>query len=318
MKRLLRNIVLLLLPIFLYYALFLAFEPNNFFGIRSTTPSGAIFGALRQYDKNPQDSIILGDSRLAHINMEQVEQVAGKPYANLAFGGASLKEQLDELDWLLARYPNINEVVLTLSFYTVNAAYNTDRFETIETALTNPFAYLCSLDYNLLTFDRMLSWLRGETLDGGATETEDPADYQYAEYTNPTTGETVLLRTRIIDYINDISRYTRDFSVNTEQLERLLNTIESFQAAGIRFIVVLPPMEDTAFQYEVVETGIAAQMEPLLAQLRQTGALVLDYELTGRLTLREDQYFDGFHLDYKRGLPEWTDILFTDIKNATA
>lgn len=315
MKKLLRNIALLLLPILLYYVVFLIFEPNNYFGLRATTPSGAVFGAIREYQKDPVDAIIVGDSRLAHFDMDLVEEVSGKHYGNLAFGGASLKEQIDLLEWTLENYPGIDEVIFGLSFYTLNGNYASDRFEDIEKALYNPFVYMTNLSYNLDVIDRVRLTLQGEVLDGGEHETEDPADYEYTEFTDPETGETVLLRSRIVDYMDDIAPYTRDWTPNEAQFDRLVSLIESCSASGIRFVIVMPPVDDAILKYEVVQTGIVGQMVAMQQQLLDSSALVLDYELTHRPDLREDQFFDGFHLDYERGLPEWTRMLFTDIKN---
>ena len=49
------------------------------------------------------------------------------------------------------------------------------------------------------------------------------------------------------------------------------------------------------------------------ARLGRNGARVLDYEWETRPDYDDDsQFFDGFHLDTARGLPEWTKTLFTD------
>lgn len=46
----------------------------------------------------------------------------------------------------------------------------------------------------------------------------------------------------------------------------------------------------------------------------ETGCTLLDYEWNGSCITDDDtQFFDGFHLDEKYGLPDWTEELFTDI-----
>ncbi|MDL2293704.1 hypothetical protein LJC60_03635 [Ruminococcaceae bacterium OttesenSCG-928-D13] len=313
MKKILRAIIILLIPILLYYGLFLRFEPNNFFGLRAETPSGAVFGAIRQYRENPSASVIVGDSRTAHLDMDRVEQLTGRRFSNLAFGGASLKEELDLLDWLLKHYPEINEVVLGSSFYTMNAAYNFDRFSTIETALANPFAYLTSKSYNLEAMQNLIFWLQGEKLGGGQDETEDPANYKWADFTTPT-GYEVSLRGEIGNYLEKIAPYTEKWEPNTKQYERLLELIDSCAEKGIRFVVVFPPMHPAVREYDVEARGIDAGMAPLLAGLAASPATLLDYELTSPPDFAEDQYFDGFHLDYQRGLPEWTEMLCEELR----
>ena len=65
-----------------------------------------------------------------------------------------------------------------------------------------------------------------------------------------------------------------------------------------------------------------AKIDPLpgakafLDELRATGTPVLDYELGGGHGLREDQFFDGFHIDTVYGLPQYTATLLADANAA--
>ena len=106
MKTLLRNIGIALIPILLYYGVFIAFEPNNYFGLKEKADGTDIMAILREYEKNPQDRIILGDSRTAKFDMDLVHAVSGKRYTNLSYGGASFKDQLDLLEWVINQNPN--------------------------------------------------------------------------------------------------------------------------------------------------------------------------------------------------------------------
>ena len=46
----------------------------------------------------------------------------------------------------------------------------------------------------------------------------------------------------------------------------------------------------------------------------ETGCTMLDYEWNDSCITDDDtQFFDGFHLDEKYGLSDWTEELFTDI-----
>ncbi|MFV0413892.1 MAG: hypothetical protein ACK5L3_11625 [Oscillospiraceae bacterium] len=312
MKKLLRNICLLLLPIVLYYCVFLVFEPQNYFGLRSKTYTGTVFGALRSYERNPVNSIIIGDSRMAHFDMDTVEQIAGRPFGNLAFGGATLAEQLGLLDWWLEKYPQIDEVVFELSFYTLNANYNTNRTEAIQAGLSNPFLYLTNLNFNLEALQNVVFALQGQPLGGGEAETEDPATYTYTRYTTPA-GQTVEMRTRLAEYLAYIAPTAEKWQPWESEFEALLKAVNKYTARGIRFTVVLPPVHPTVAEYIIKANGIDGPMREMLGRLGETGALVLDYEIENPPVFADDQYFDGFHLDYERGLPAWAEMLFADI-----
>ncbi len=316
MKKILRCTALLLLPILLYYTVFLAFEPNNYFGLRAVTPTGAVFGSLRAYDKNPTQGILLGDSRFANIeSMDVLQEATGREYTNLAFGGASLQESLDELEYLLNRYPEIEEVVFELSFYTLNEHYDANRFEFIELALYNPFVYMTNLSYNLEALQNFVYWMQGVPLYGGAQETRDPETDVVQTWQAPS-GESVSIREDVLSHLGHVMDSTENWSIDTsEQAEfaRLVSLIERCEEEGIRFVVVLPPIHDAAYTHVVQQNGIESEMQAVLAQLSNTSAVVLDYEITNRPNYTESHWFDSLHLDYVHGLPLWTQQLAEDL-----
>ena len=88
---------------------------------------------------------------------------------------------------------------------------------------------------------------------------------------------------------------------------------------GVELTVVLPPMADIVLTDACMPFGIdeamAAEFLPRLAEWAgEYGFAVLDYEWAGRPDFDDDkQFFDGFHLDTRYGLPQWVDQLFTDI-----
>ena len=83
-------------------------------------------------------------------------------------------------------------------------------------------------------------------------------------------------------------------------------------------MVVLPPMAGLV-RTEVCDVyGITGVMEnEVLPRLEAQSFPVLDYEWGGSCIQDDDtQFFDGFHLDEKYGLPDWTAQLFRDYSAA--
>ena len=101
MKNILKKLALLAIPVLLWLAFFIAFEPNNYFGLKASATSSQPVARVRAYQQEPGTNLILGDSRLAHFDMGLVDSLSGQSWQNLAFGGASLKETLDLADYLL-------------------------------------------------------------------------------------------------------------------------------------------------------------------------------------------------------------------------
>ena len=135
MKHILKNLALLAIPVLVWLAAFIAFEPNNYFGLKSSAGSSQPVARVRAYQQDPGTNLILGDSRLAHFDMELVDEVSGQTWQNLSFGGASLKETLDLADYVLASGHPVDRLLVGLSFYTLNEGYNTDRFAQLEETL---------------------------------------------------------------------------------------------------------------------------------------------------------------------------------------
>lgn len=310
MRKLLKGIALALLPVAAYFALFIAFEPNNYFGLKAKADGTDIMATLRQYQESPTPRIILGDSRTAKFDPALLQELTGNEWANLSYGGASLEEQLDILEWALATQPDMEEVLFMASFYPFNKSYNHNR--SVVAASQNPLQYITNLGYNINMLTNLLAHLSPGQTVGAEGETEDPANYQYVDYTSPLTGETVSMRDTMARHLGELTPKTEGWALNTEQLARLLEIIYECRERGIGFTVVLPPASPEVLDYLVKPLHIEEGMQPALAALEATGAPVLDYEF-GENGLADDQFYDGFHLDMERGLQAWTRQLFADM-----
>ena len=159
MGKILKKLALLFVPVALYFAFFLYFEPNNYFGLKESAAGTAPICRVKAFAQDPHTRQILGDSRLAHIDMDEVEEWGGEGWQDLAFGGASLRETLDLLEYCLETQPDTSQILLEVSFYTLNAKYDTDRMSALQDTLDNPLAYLFNLEYNVIAFTSFRNWL---------------------------------------------------------------------------------------------------------------------------------------------------------------
>lgn len=312
MKHILKNLALLAIPVLVWLAVFVAFEPNNYFGLKSSAGSSQPVARVRAYQQDPGTNLILGDSRLAHFDMELVDEVSGQTWQNLSFGGASLKETLDLADYVLASGHPVDRLLVGLSFYTLNEGYNTDRFAQLEETLENPLAYCLNLEYNVNALTVLMDTLRG------TPDTIESGDWVESDYLAED-GTLLPLHRKLYDYPATITPKCRDWSLNSEQLDRLHQLGETCADRGVELIVVLPPMADNVRTQVCDEFGISDAMEnkvlPTLRAWSAEGAFtLLDYEWGANCITDDDtQFYDGFHLDERYGLPDWTVELFTDL-----
>ena len=101
--------------------------------------------------------------------------------------------------------------------------------------------------------------------------------------------------------------------------DKYIPLIGSIFALSIALTIVLPPMAENVRTEVCDPFGITeAMQDEVLPELHaiaaETGCTLLDYEWNDSCITDDDtQFFDGFHLDEKYGLPDWTEELFTDI-----
>lgn len=312
MKNILKKLALLAIPVAAWLAVFIAFEPNNYFGLKDSAGSSQPVARVRAYQQDPGRNLILGDSRLAHFDMELVAEASGMEWQNLSFGGASLKETLDLAGYVLDSGPPVDTLLVEVSFYTLNEHYNTDRFSQLEETLENPLAYCLNLEYNVNALTVLLDTLRG-TPD--AVESGDWVESDYLA----DDGTLLPLHRKLYDYPATITPKCRNWTLDEEQFARLRTLAADCNARGVRLILVLPPMAENV-RTEVCDVfGITEAMEnevlPTLRAWSETdGFTLLDYEWGGSCITDDDtQFFDGFHLDERYGLPDWTVQLFSDL-----
>lgn len=312
MKFILKRLALLSIPVLAWLAFFIAFEPNNYFGLKESSNSTAPIGRIRAYEADPGPRIILGDSRMAHFDLDLVEEVSGRPWQNLAFGGASLRETCDLLEYLLDNYPQLEEVVFGVSFYSLSAAYDVDRMSTLQDVLDNPLAYCFNLEYNVNTLTNFTDWLAGRQ---GGEETGDwvyPDDYTDAE------GNVYPLHLQLALYPQSILPRCENFRINESQAQRLYELALRCEEQGVELTVVLPPVADYIMDTVCIPLGIDQKMGEFLVTLEgwseECGFTLLDYEWTNRPDFDDDtQFYDGLHLDTRYGLPQFTEMLFTQV-----
>ena len=312
MKNILKKLALLAIPVAAWLAVFIAFEPNNYFGLKDSAGSSQPVARVRAYQQDPGRNLILGDSRLAHFDMELVEEASGMEWQNLSFGGASLKETLDLAGYVLDSGHPVDTLLVEVSFYTLNEHYNTDRFSQLEETLENPLAYCLNLEYNVNALTVLMDTIRG------TPDTIESGDWVASDYLADD-GTVLPLHRKLYDYPATITPRCENWTLNGEQFARLRTLAAACKARGVRLVVVLPPMAQNV-RTEVCDVfGITEAMEnEVLPALRawsaEDGFTLLDYEWGGSCITDDDtQFFDGFHLDERYGLPDWTVQLFSDL-----
>ncbi|MEG0019251.1 MAG: hypothetical protein RR728_01790 [Oscillospiraceae bacterium] len=307
MVKLAKKLGIVLLPIVIYFGIFIYFEPYNYFGIKQSEYTGdSAIVRVRSFNENKENAIILGDSRMAHFDMELAQGYAKKPISQLSFGGASFNESMDLFDYALEQNPNIDTVYFGVSFYTLNESYFKDRMSQIKTIATNPFAYMLNFNYNIEMLNEIVWKIRG--IENVASDNEGhwtAADYQNEDGT-------------VRKYRKDLEAFAQTiygvctavpYKIDTPDVERYIKIAKLCKEKGIKLYTILPPMDNSLKDLVVDKLGIGGDILEFIAAVEPYSE-VLNYEYNQENPFTQEQFYDGFHLDKVTGLPQFTKMLF--------
>ena len=306
MFKLARKLAIVMLPVAIYFAAFVYFEPYNYFGIKENEYTGdSAIVRVRNYNADPADVILLGDSRLAHFDMEKVESLVGEKVGQLAFGGASFNESMDLLEYAMEKNENIHTVYFEVSFYTLNESYYKDRMSSIETIAENPFAYMLNFNYNIEMLSNVRWVLQGvENVASPHHEEWKHEDYYHED------GTKRQYRKNLEEYpLAIIWPVCENYKQDTADIERYIEILKKCKDKGITVYTVMPPMDDSLKELVIEPLGIGDDILTFIDMVSPYTE-VLNYEYNEVNPFSEDLFFDGFHLDIYSGLPIFTEMLF--------
>ena len=306
MTKLLKKLALAMVPVVIYFAIFIYFEPYNYFGVKNSEYSGdSAMYRVREFNKEPSDVIILGDSKMAHFDMDTVEDYVGEKVGQLSFGGASFNESMDLLEYALEENPDIHTVYFAASFYTLNESYYKDRMSSIETTATNPFAYMLNFNYNIEMLNE-IKWFILGIKNVAEPHHKDWTDEDYF-YEDGTKRE---YRKNLEEYALDtIWGVVENYKYDTADVERYIELAKMCQEKGVKLYTVMPPMDDSLKELVVEPLGIHNHILSFIDSVSPYTE-VINFEYNEENVFSEDLFYDGFHLDVYSGLPLFTQMLF--------
>ena len=306
MFKLAKKLAIILLPIIIYFAAFIYFEPYNYFGLKQSeyTADSAIV-RVRNYNADPANVLIVGDSRMAHFDMALVEELVGEKVGQLAFGGASFNEAMDLLEYALERNPDIHTIYCEASFYTLNQNYFKDRMSSIETIAENPLAYMLNFNYTIEMLSNVRWVLQGvENVATPHHEDWKHEDYYYED------GTKRPYRRNLEEYaLNNIYGVCDGYVLDMADIERYIEIAKMCDEKGIKLYTVMPPVDQSLIDLVVEPLGIGDDIKTFI-EMVSPYTEVLNFEYNETNLFSEDLYYDGLHLDVYSGLPIYTEMLF--------
>ena len=285
LKLLIRKLALFFLPFALYGLVIAAIDPYDYFEGPSffseeskrpvSLPLNYALWKMLEFRDAPAPNLLLGDSRMMSVKTETIREVAGLDYANLAYGGGSLREAIDTF-WFADGLVPLERVCIGVNLNNYSAYDNKDRVSEAAAILDNPFLYLVNLNVLNAAVKLVKAGLTGEPARIGKPvgsreqfwrrQIEVVAREMYANYSYPAVHHANLV---------EVSEYCRDH--------------------GIELVfLVFPSHRD--LQDQVAAFDLGAAQERMLADLAELGT-VFDFELANEITADRENYTDPFHFE---------------------
>ena len=304
------------MPFLVLLGMFVAFEPYDYFGLRHGESEYLCkpLSSVRELLINQPENIVLGDSRMANLNMDLAEEFSGEPYTMLGFGGAQTGE-LIELFWYATEHTDLKKVVFGINLYSSIDEQGPGRIPAIIEQAEDPAQFILHAGHWLGAINaaktKIMNYVWSSTGHPERMEfPEDPTDYSRAQDIPQEMGE--KYRKNLEEYRDLIrANFGRAPEVRQETVDKLREVVEYCNAHDIEIIFVYPPIHISIYElYE--ELDILKEAEKYKSYLRSV-APCLDMEFPNSFTETDDNFYDGCHLP-NTIKPYLVELVFTDLQ----
>ena len=313
-KRLFKKILIYLLPFVMLFGVFFCFETYDYYAIQKN-PEYQIepLSSMRYIMMKHPQKIILGDSRMANLDIDYVNELTGENYTRLAYGGAQLGDSI-EMFWLATEYCDLEKVIFGINFYTSKGTQinNPDSaFDKAKPYADNVFKFATNMNYWLKALAHLKQVItnpifRALGMESRVVIPENPPKDNIVP--DATMGE--KWRLNMEEYSDSIQKGMTSYDFQDKTYKALQEVIDYCDENGIDLIFVFPPVHDVIYERVIAVN----KMEDDLARIKSflfKRATVYDFEIQSEFTAAQDTFYDGFHLMLEN---KWlfARLLFTD------
>lgn len=298
-KRLILKILIYLTPFVILFCMFFCFETYDYFALQKNP----------EYPKEPLSSmrcimvkhptkVIFGDSRMANLDIDYINELTGENYTRLAYGGAQLGDSID-MFWLATNYCKLEKVIFGVNFYTSKGTQidNPDsQFQKAVPYANNVFRFATNMNYWL----KALANLKHKVMNPIFSALGKPERMVFPEnppkdviIPEPEIGQ--KWRLDMEEYSDSIQIGMQDYDFQDATYNALQEVIDYCNENNIDLIFVLPPVHDVIYERVVEVNNMQDDLRGIKEFLYER-ATVYDFEIRSDFTASQDTFYDGFHL----------------------
>jgi hypothetical protein len=283
-RRFLLHFSVFIIPFLIYGTFIAVIDPFNFLGnnsfigrdikLQTAYPLNPCFWKMNEFTKNLQENILLGDSRMLAMKAELIKEAAGEDYYNFAYGGASLREDIDTF-WFVTEKIKPKKVYFGINLNIYNDYEMNNRIAEYRAVKENPMLYFVNRSVWESSIYAAYSKITGEDLKIGSPKVDK--DKFWIEQQELT------------------SNYYRKYIYPENYKKELQKISEYCQKNGIELTFVIFPTHIDS-QKLVEKFNLNRENEQMRKDLASFGTL-LDFDYENELTADREKFKDPVHLD---------------------
>jgi hypothetical protein len=283
--------MIFLSPFILNAFLIIIVDPYNFYNVShivpdenkkacigrtmESTPRGNICWKLLEYERNPLENILIGDSRMVHIHDSISENILGEKVYNFSVPGANFIT-LKDIFWEAVENKNIKNIYIQISFLNFSKNVNYDLKANLDKFRSSPLKYLYDKDIISDTWTNIYYL---------ASKNPKIVDINYRER-NVDSWE----RARIMS-VRRLERY--DYS---EEFEQELNKISRYcKDNKINLYYILIP-NHVGFNELVEEMGAEDEYQTFINFVHSQGETI-NLKTLQQISSNDNNFKDYFHFE---------------------
>ena len=231
---------------------------------------------LQEYNYNPTDIIILGDSRAKKLNSNFFELVTGEKTMNLAYGGGTIPE-IVETFWIANKIHKLKRIYIGVNFNLYNALNCKNRVIEANMIRESLISYLTSKYCIKSTLLILKSIATSKQI-----EIEKPpfSKEEFWEHQLNVAGP----------------NYFRDYKYPSQYYKDLIKISEYCSQHEIKLIYFIPPTH-IDLQDEIRNCGREKENERFIKDLKSLGDEMYDFNYPNDITMNTQNFSDPYHFN---------------------
>ncbi|MEA5051672.1 MAG: hypothetical protein VB021_09420 [Oscillospiraceae bacterium] len=299
MNRFFRKFAVFCVPFVLALAFFVAFEPYDYWLLRGECLyMSRALNSVRRLRTGKCENIVLGNSLMANLNEGYIDEVSGIDYDNLAYGGATMDEVVDQF-WYAAQHNKLQRVVIGLNFYIMNSNYRSGRWAGIQQDGEHVFDFIGDFGYWTEAADNART--QAQNLAAGlldrpdlSVHVDDPSSLLQDTRPDMTRNEAGD-RANIAEYAALIYNQTEDYDAGGRYVDDLVEIARYCSENGIELTFVMMNCHALIWKNVVYPRQLEGYIDYYKRTLKAC-ANVIDFEFDNDYSRNDDIFLDGFHM----------------------